>query len=134
MGRVKDLPRIPTTGIQQYTGHCIQNASLGGADAMPTKNRKASLEQLEDNFLGAPAKFLKFSNLENASIRSDGNMYGINGVYFYGPEAVGDCDRSFPATLGHTCIILTRRSTNARRMITFSAVASRLLAQTCARA
>jgi len=94
LGRVCDLPRIPTTGIPQYTGECIQNKKLGGADAMPKMHRKASLVQLEDNFLGTPAKFFRFHNLENFSVRSDGNMYGINGAYFYGPEAVGDADFS----------------------------------------
>eukprot|EP00802_Teleaulax_amphioxeia_P007769 Tamp_07777.p1 GENE.Tamp_07777~~Tamp_07777.p1 ORF type:complete len:441 (+),score=86.05 Tamp_07777:185-1507(+) len=94
LGRVMDLPRIPTTGIPQYTGECIQNKKLGGADAMPKKHRKASLVELEDNFFGAPAKFFRFHNLENFSVRSDGNMYGINGAYFYGPEAVGDANFS----------------------------------------
>ena len=47
MGRVTDLPRIPTTGIPQYAGECIQNRCLGGADAMPQAHRKASLVQLE---------------------------------------------------------------------------------------
>ena len=83
MGRVTDLPRIPTTGIQMYTGECIQNASLGGADAMPKKHRKASLVQLEENFLGLPAKFMKFHNLENFSVRSDGNMYAPSSKYEY---------------------------------------------------
>ena len=61
---------------------------------MPSRHQKASLVQLEENFLGSPAKFMRFTNLENASIRSDGNMYGINGVYFYGPEATGNYNRS----------------------------------------
>ena len=47
----------------------------------------------QDDFLGPPAKFMKFTNLKNAKVRSDGNMYGINGAYFYGPQAVGDYTR-----------------------------------------
>ena len=74
-----DPLRTQTIGIPQYTGECIQNKKLGGADAMPKKHRKASLVELEDNFFGAPAKFFRFHNLENFSVRSDGNMYGING-------------------------------------------------------
>eukprot|EP00960_Hanusia_phi_P030167 748419-Hanusia_phi.AAC.1 len=93
LGRVKDLPRIPSTGIDKYYGECIQNRSLGGKTGMPRNHQKASLVEV-DEFFRLPAKFMKFHNLENFGVASCGNMYGINSVHFYGNEAVGDCNKS----------------------------------------
>jgi hypothetical protein len=86
LGRVENLPPIPGTGYFKYYGECIQNRSAGGKDKMPHNHRKAALIEVMlamaqsmhqvlispalqvDNFLGSPAKYIRFSNLANHGV------------------------------------------------------------------
>ena len=56
MGRVADLPEIPSTGIFSYTGELIQNRSLGGKAAMPSVRPYLTESRFAKAF---PAQFFK---------------------------------------------------------------------------
>jgi len=90
MGTVKGLQEGSPFGIPTYFGESIVGPGFGGAESLPFRHQKAMLVTAHDLF-GPPAKFLKFHNFENNGPRDLGNAYGLNGVYFYGRAAAGDC-------------------------------------------